>query len=122
MYFFEFKKDSQNISLKCQRCFLFFLFWCLWLAACSQQPRQYLYPGGQDDEVQRICRIASKWSKRNFAIIQGKIQIINPHSSPYIALQKPLPDGFYHCGRADPGRLPCARGATQTLSGERCSF
>ena len=122
MYFFEFKKDSKIISLKYYRCFYGLLLLCLSLMACTNEPRQYLYPGGQNDEVQRICRIASKWSKKSFSIINGKIQVINPRSSPYLELHKPLPDGFYHCGRADSGRLPCARGTTRTLSGERCSF
>lgn len=95
----------------------------LGLEACiEQQTSSYLYPREQDSEVNRICQIALTWNKRSFSVIHGKIQIINPRSSPYIDLRRPLSDGFYHCGSANPGRLPCAKGTTQTLSGERCSF
>ncbi|MBF0287959.1 MAG: hypothetical protein HQM14_09085 [SAR324 cluster bacterium] len=92
------------------------------LNACTEYPTRYLYPGGDDDEVQRICRIALSWKKTSFSIINGKIRIIDPRSSPYLVLRQPLPDGMYHCGRADESAVPCATGTTQTLAGERCSF
>ncbi len=125
MFLSEPKTNRKNISIiikYCQR-FLLFVFLSLCMGACtSQYPDRYLYPGGDDNEVQRICRIALNWKKQSFSIINGKIRIIDPRSAPYLALHKPLPDGIYHCSRADEGAVPCAKGATQTLAGERCSF
>lgn len=128
MYFSKFEKNPKTISLSLQRylkvlsCTIFSLLVLSCTTPSASTSKNYLYRPERGGEIQRICRYVLKWGKRGFTVIGNQAHAIDPPVAPLLHLNHPLPNGYYHCGRTDIGKFPCAEGATRTLYDERCSF
>lgn len=117
MYFSQLKKNTKTLPL------ILIGLIALFSAGCSSEPRSYLYPTVGGEDIQRVCRIALKWGRRHFSILEGRVKILDANADvPEVYLKNSLPDGYYQCGRADVGRLRCAEGAKRRLDGGACGF
>jgi len=125
MYVTQFEKNQKIIPL-IKRGFIKYLLCTLLVVsfsfACSEAPSNYLFPGSNDSEVIRICRIVLNWKKRSFSVIEGNVVILKRNSTPRIIMNDSLPDGMYRCGRSDLSLIQCASGKKWNRNTGECKF
>lgn len=108
-----------------QNCFNIFILASIFLLqGCSSSESPFLFPAKDKQEIFRICRYLGQRGKNEFIVDDGKIavkskvvgRVYDPNIKTYLS------DGYYRCGRADSGIVPCSVGASSIVGGQRCSF
>ena len=93
------------------------------LATCSRE-RKYVYPQGNNLELQRICRAVTTRNTNRFMVILGKIYPLNNdgHTVPLERISTSMMDGGYFCGPYHLKNSPCSPGKNRKLDNSACSF
>ena len=93
------------------------------LATCSRE-RKYVYPQGENLELQRICRAVTTRNTNRFMVILGKIYPLNNdgYTVQLENISTSLPDAGYFCGTFHLKNSPCFPGKKRRLDNSACSF
>ena len=90
---------------------------------CNQE-RMYVYPLGQQLELQRICRAVSATNTNRFMVLLGKIYPLNNdgRTAALEEISTNLEDAGYYCGPFRLRNAPCSIGKNKRIDQTTCAF